>query len=143
MKNINFIALILFSCFSLSCFSQKIKLKKGEVLVDEVVWLKYQDCGTFQSTCSLLNKENEEIIFFKFISVKGAEPRTQANPEGTLRYVEISFLGEKKKIEVQKTQKDCIELLYNAKVVNEDGTLNSEKVERLVEKYGKEFSDRL
>lgn len=143
MKNINFIALILFSFFSLSCFSQKIKLKKGEVLVDEVVWLKYQDCGAFQSTCSLLNKENEEIIFFKFISVKGAEPRTQANPEGTLRYVEISFLGEKKKIEVQKTQKDCIELLYNAKVVNEDGTLNSEKVERLVEKYGKEFSDRL
>lgn len=134
---------ILFLTMTLLSFSQKIKLKKGDVLVDEAVWLKYQDCGSFQSTCSLLTKENEEIVFFKFISVKGAEPMTKSNPDGTLRYVEISFLGEKKKIEVQKSQKDCIELLYNAKVVNEDGTLNSEKVDRLVEKYGKEFSDRL
>ena len=128
---------------TLVSFSQKIKLKKGEVLVDETVWLKYQDCGGFQSTCSLLNKEGEEIIFFKFINVKGAEPMTSANPDGTLRYVEISFLGLKKKIELKKSQKDCIEVIYNAKVVNEDGTLNTEKVDRLVEKYGTEFSDRL
>ena len=143
MKNTKLFFTFLFLSFSLLGFSQKVKLKKGEVLVDDALWLKYQDCGTFDSTCSLLNKENEEIIFFKFISVKGAEPRTQSNPDGTLRYVEISFLGEKKKIELKKTQKDCIELLYNSKVVNEDGTLNTEKVDRLVEKYGKEFSDRL
>jgi hypothetical protein len=143
MKNTKLFFTFLFLSFSLLGFSQKVKFKKGEVLVDDALWLKYQDCGTFDSTCSLLNKENEEIIFFKFISVKGAEPRTQSNPDGTLRYVEISFLGEKKKIELKKTQKDCIELLYNSKVVNEDGTLNTEKVDRLVEKYGKEFSDRL
>ncbi len=140
MKRILTVLLLMISVVS---FSQKVKLKKGEVLVDETVWLKYQDCGSFQSTCSLLSKEGDEIIFFKFINVKGAEPMTKSNPDGTLRYVEINFLGQKKKIEIQKSQKDCIELLYNAKVVNEDGTLNPDKVDRLVEKYGTQFSERL
>ncbi|MEC4048227.1 hypothetical protein OX284_002200 [Flavobacterium sp. SUN046] len=124
-------------------YSQKIKLKKGEVLVDDVAWLNYQECGSFDNTCSLLNKNNDELVFFKWINVPGAEPMTQYNKDGTLRYVEIVFVGAQMKIELQKTQKDCIELLYNGKVVNEDGTLNMDKVSRMVEKYGTPFSDRL
>ncbi len=134
---------ILFFAISFFGFSQKIKLKKGDVLVDEVVWLKYQDCGSFDSTCSLLGKDGEEIIFFKWINVPGVEPITQYNKDGSLRYVEIVFVGQKKKIELQKTQKDCIEMIYNSKLVNEDGTLNAEKVDRLVEKFGTPFSERL
>ena len=134
---------LLFLSISIFGFSQKIKLKKGDVLVDETVWLKYKDCGTFDSTCSLLGKDGDEIIFFKWINVPGVEPMTQSNPQGNLRYVEIVFVGQKMKIELQKTQKDCIEILYNSKAVNQDGTLNPDKVDRLVEKYGTPFSDRL
>ena len=123
--------------------SQEIKLKKGDVLVNGKAWLKYQDCGNFDSTCSLLNKDKEEIIFFKWISIKGAEPSTKANPEGNLTYVEVSFLGLNKKFEIQKRQKDIIELIYNSKAVNEDETLNEEKISRIIEKYGTDFSDRL
>lgn len=143
MKNMKLFFTVLLLAVSFLGFSQKVKLKKGEVFVDDTVWLKYNECGSFDSTCSLLSKSGEEILFFKFISVDGAEPRIPSNPQGTLRYVEISFLGLNKKIELKKTQKDCIELLYNSKVVNEDGTLNPEKVDRLVEKHGTEFSDRL
>ncbi len=140
MKRIITFLILISSVFG---FSQKIKLKKGDVLVDEVVWLKYQDCGSFDSTCSLMGKDGEEIIFFKWINVPGVEPVTQYNKDGSLRYVEIIFVGQKKKIELQKTQKDCIEMIYNSKLVKEDGTLNQDKVERLVEKYGTAFSDRL
>lgn len=140
MKNI---ITLLFLGISLIGFSQKIKLKKGDLLVDEVVWLKYRDCGTFDSSCSLLGKDGEEIVFFKWMNIDGAEPKTASNPKGVLHYVEIVFVGQKMKIELQKTQKDCIEILYNSKVVNQDGTLNPEKVDRLVEKYGTPFSDRL
>jgi hypothetical protein len=140
MKKIITFLILISSVFG---FSQKIKLKKGDVLVDDVVWLKYQDCGSFDSTCSLMGKDGEEIIFFKWINVPGVEPVTQYNKDGSLRYVEIIFVGQKKKIELQKTQKDCIEMIYNSKLVNEDGTLNQDKVDRLVEKYGAAFSDRL
>ena len=137
------IVLIIAMFVSFCAFSQEVKLKKGEVLIDGNAWLKYQDCGGFDSTCSLLTKEGEEIIFFKWIKVAGAEPKTQSNPQGNLTYVEVSFLGLNKKFEIQKTQKNIIEIIYNGKVINEDGTLNEEKVNRVVEKYGTEFSDRL
>jgi hypothetical protein len=129
--------------FSLLGFSQKIKLKKGEVFVDDVVWLKYKECGSFDNTCSLYNNQNEEIIFFKWINVPGVEPISNYNKDGALRYVEIVFVGEKMKIELQNTQKGCLEILYNAGVVNSDGTLNADKVDRMVEKYGTQFSTRL
>jgi hypothetical protein len=137
------IALIIALSFAFLGFSQEVKLKKGSVLIDGNPWLKYQDCGGFDSTCSLLNTTGDEIIFFKWVKVPGAEPRTSSNPEGNLTYVEISFLGLNKKFEIQKTQKNIIEMIYLGKIVNEDGTLNEEKVNRMVEKYGTPFSDRL
>ena len=133
--------LVLF--LSVLSFSQEVKLKKGDVLIDGTPWIKYQDCGTFDSTCSLLNNQKEELVFFKFITVRGAEPRIPSNPEGNLTYVEVVFVGQKMKIELQKRQKDIIEIIYNGKAINSDGTLNAEKVDRLVEKYGTPFSDRL
>ena len=48
-----------------------------------------------------------------------------------------------KKIELKKSSKSIVELLYKSKVINEDQTLNEEKVNLLIEKYGTEFSDRL
>ena len=131
------------SFISILSFSQEVKLKKGNVIVDDVAWMKYQDCGAFDRTCSLLNLNNEELIFFKFVNVEGALPSTTANSKGTLSYVEIKFLGFNKSFEIQKRQKDIIELLYNSKVMNTDGTLNQEKAAILIEKYGSEFSYRL
>jgi hypothetical protein len=143
MKNLKVVITILFLSISLFGFSQKVKLKKGEVLVDDVVWMNYQECGSFDSTCSLLNKNKEEIIFFKFINLEGVEPSTPSNPRGTLNYVEVKFLGFNKGFEIRKTQKDIIQLLYNSKVLTESGELDQEKAAILVEKYGTEFSNRL
>jgi len=140
MKKIIVFIVFLVSIFS---FAQEIKLKKGDVLVDGNPWIKYQDCGTFDSTCSLLNNVKEELIFLKFITIPGGEPKVPANPQGNLIYVEVVFIGQKQKIELQKRQKDIIEIIYNSKVINADGTLNPEKVDRLVEKYGTPFSERI
>ena len=41
--------------------------------------------------------------------------------------------------ELKKSSKSIVELLYKSKVINEDQTLNEEKVNLLVEKYGTEF----
>ncbi|HEX8269498.1 MAG TPA: hypothetical protein VF581_06365 [Flavobacterium sp.] len=136
-------ALVLFVfLISTCCFAQKIKLKDGVVTVDAIAWLKYSDCGAFDRTCSLLNNDNEELIFLKWIDVPGVEPVTASNKDGSLNYVVVKFLGYNQSFEVQKTQKGIIELLYNAKVINEAGVLDEEKAQRLVEKYGAEFSAR-
>lgn len=142
MRNFKIFFAILFFGISFSGFAQKVKLKKGDILIDEVIWLKYQDCGGFDKTCSLLDNNNEEIVFLNWVTVPGAEPITKSNPQGNLIYVEIKFLGLKKSFELQKSQKDIIKLLYNSKVINEDLTVNEEKAEAMVEKYGTEFSIR-
>tara|TARA_R110002012_G_scaffold283090_2_gene473129 strand:- start:78572 stop:79075 length:504 start_codon:yes stop_codon:yes gene_type:complete len=141
MKAILFLSIIF---MGFQAHAQKVKLKNGEVLIDKVVWLTYQDCGTFDSVCSLYNENGDEIIFLKTVYVKGAEPITASNPEGKLIYVEVIFLGQDKKYEIGKrTQKNILSDIYKGNVVNEDGSLNTEKVERLVEKYGSPYSDRL
>jgi len=139
-KTLLFIGILL---LTFTANAQKVKLKKGSVLIDKVEWLTYTDCGSFDPVCSLYNADGDEIIFLKWISVPGEEPVTSSNTDGSLDYVEVVFLGKDKKYEVQKRQKNIILDLYKGKVINEDGTINETKVDRLIEKYGTEFSDRL
>jgi hypothetical protein len=138
--------LILFSIvflLTLIVSAQKIKLKKGNVLIDGTTWLTYDGCKMFNPVCSLYNTNGDEVVFIKFISVPGEEPITSTNKDGSLTYAEVIFLGEDKKFEIQKTHKKILLDIYKAKVVKGDGTLDESKMNRLLEKYGTPFSDRL
>jgi uncharacterized Zn ribbon protein len=140
MKRVALLFLVLFSTY---CYSQKISLKKGDILVDEVAWMKYTECGTFDSTCSILNMNGDEIIFIKQIKIPGAEPMTKSNPEGTLHFKEVKFLGLDALVEFEHTtDKKILALIYNAKLINEKGEVDEEKVQRFVEKHGTPVSDR-
>lgn len=120
--------------FSLLGFSQKIKLKKGDVLVDDVVWLKYDGCGGWNQMCSLLNKNGEEIIYMNLL-----EDPYDANK----KYWKVKFLGTQQTIELEYAMNGgLLKKFYDAKVVGEDGTLVEEKVQRMVEKYGNSFSPK-
>jgi hypothetical protein len=136
--------LLLVLMISFLGFSQDIKLKKGEVLVDNKAWLNYDGCGGFSQSCSLMMTSNkEEVIYMNLVIVPGVEPITNYNKTGDLKYIEVKFLGLNKTIELDLTFKKAISIIYNSKCVNADGTFDEEKVERLVEKYGTPFSDRL
>lgn len=141
MKNIFLVLLLIVSFLG---FSQDIKLKKGEVLVDDKAWLNYDGCGGFSQSCGLMTTSNkEEVIYMNLVIVPGVEPITNYNKTGDLKYIEVKFLGLNKIIELDLTFKKAISIIYNSKCVNADGTFDEEKVERLVEKYGTPFSDRL
>lgn len=141
MKKVVFIFAVLFPFLG---FSQDIKLKKGEVLVDEKAWLNYDGCGGFSQNCSLMLASNkEEVIYMNLVIVPGVEPITNYNKNGELKYIEVKFLGLNRTIELDTSFKKAIGILYNSKCINEDGTFNEEKVNRIVEKYGTPFSDRL
>jgi hypothetical protein len=139
-----YILIIFLSSFSFLGFSQDIKLKKGEVLVDEKAWLNYDGCGGFSQNCSLMLASNkEEVIYMNLVIVPGVEPITNYNKNGELKYIEVKFLGLNRTIELDMTFKKAIGILYNSKCINEDGTFDEDKVQRLIEKYGTPFSDRL
>jgi hypothetical protein len=130
---------IVLLCLSVLSFSQKVKLKKETVLVDDKVWLKYDGCtGLKYQLCSIYNLNGEEIIFFKFISQ--SSDHMLFNEYGDPNYYEVSFLGLNQKIEVREFIDDFLKKIFTAKIVNEDGSLNAEKVSRIVEKYGSSYS---
>lgn len=136
--------IFLFLLVTAYSFSQDIKLKKGEILVDEKAWLNYDGCGGFSNSCSLtLISNKEEVIYMNLVIVPGVEPITNYNRNGELKYIEVKFLGLNRTIELDMTFKKAIGILYNSKCINEDGTFDEDKVQRLIEKYGTPFSDRL
>ncbi len=136
--------LLAFIAVSSAVSAQKIKMKKGDILVDEAPWLKYDGCGTFQSICSILNQQGDEIIFIKTYNLEGEAPMTPSNPKGNLYYYEVKFLGLNVSAEFEDhTQKKILELIYKGKVVNDKGQLDEEMVQRFVEKYGMPVSARL
>lgn len=134
MKNIKVLTLFTFLVVSISGYAQKIKLKKGDVLVDKELWLKYDGCGGWDQVCSIYNLQGEEIIFMKRLEI----------PYSDDEYWKIKFLGTQKTIELeygfQNINRSLLKKFYLAGVVNEDGTLNIEKVDRMVEKYGNPYS---
>jgi hypothetical protein len=144
MKNIHLLIIILALGISFTGFSQKVKLKKGDVLVDEALWLKYDGCGGFDSTCSVSNLNGEEIIFMNHVSIEGAGPVMKSGTRFDLTYYEVKFLGMKAVVEFEDdSAKKILELIYKGGLVQADGTLDEEKVQRMVEKYGTPVSDRL
>lgn len=122
-------------------FSQKVKLKKGEVLFDDTAWLNYEGCtGLKWTLCSLFNKNNEEVVFMKFIKRGNASDSMIFNRGGDPNYFEVSFLGTGQRIEMRDSPEKIATILYKSKCINEDGTFNTEAVDRLVEKFGNSFS---
>ncbi|HEU0136397.1 MAG TPA: hypothetical protein VFQ50_03835 [Flavobacterium sp.] len=136
-------ALLFIVLISTCCYSQKVSLKKGEILIDEIAWMKYTECGAFDSTCSVINMNGDEVIFMKLIKIPGAEPITNYNRDGSLTFKEVKFLGFNTMVEFEgTTDKKILALIYNAKLIDEKGELDDEKVQRFVEKHGTPVSDR-
>ena len=122
------------------CFSQDIKLKKGNVLVDGNEWVKYDGCGGFDQTCSVSNTEGEEIIFMKLF------PKAQHGDE---KYWKVNFLGTQLSLDLDFAEGfglingRLLKKFHDAKVVGQNGTLDEERVMRMVEKFGSPFTDKL
>jgi hypothetical protein len=135
--------LIVFVVYTQS-FSQEIDIEKNVILVDGKEWMLHEGCKGLHNSCTLSSKDNEEMIYIKYVVIEGELPSTQSNPKGNLSYIKIKFLGTNKIIELDNSsRKSVVKIIYNSKIINEDFTINSEKLERLVEKYGSPFSDRM
>lgn len=120
------LVLISFNC----ALAQDVKIKDNIAYVDGKEYLKVSDCGMFKEECSISNLAGKEIIFINSLT----DPRKP----GT--YFQVVFIGLNTTIEVKKTMKPLVEILYKNNAVGEDGKLIPENVKILFEKYGNKIS---
>lgn len=121
------LVLLLVSTIALA---QDVKIKDNIAYVDGKEYVRVSDCGMFKEECSISNMAGKEIIFINNLT----DPRKP----GT--YFQVVFIGLNTTIEVKKTMKPLIELLYKNNAVGEDGKLVPENVKILFEKYGNKIS---
>ncbi|MDR6515347.1 hypothetical protein [Chryseobacterium camelliae] len=126
---------IMISCL---VFGQDIKMKKGIISIDDKEWANYDGCGMLDSDCSIQKGDNEIAIILHKVNDLAKSDRY--NPKGEFTWGEVKFLGTNLSYDVKETTKSTVKALYKAGVFNEDGSFNIDKVNRLVEKYGSEYT---
>ncbi|WP_299332679.1 hypothetical protein [uncultured Psychroserpens sp.] len=147
MKSIRTIVVILTFMFAFNAQAQKVKIKKDVAYVDKVEYLKFDDCGTFSASCTVMNLDDEDVIILQYHSFEKPNPVAR-NPKSkapyqsmvTESYAELRFLDIELECEVQLTKKKLIKALYKSKVFNKDGTVNKENAEKFARKYHRNVS---
>ena len=130
----------------LSANAQEIEIKKDKVLLDSKEILRYEKENIFnQSFYSLA--DDEEILHYRF------------SDNGTQQYLEddyfiLNFLKEKVKVESsevsrvtvimssRKSSEKLIRWLLKDKVMNPDGSIDSEKLDNFFQKYNEDITNR-
>ncbi|MCS3528793.1 hypothetical protein [Chryseobacterium sp. JUb7] len=137
MKKLLFSSMFIISCLA---FGQDIKMKKGLISIDGKEWAKYDGCGLFDAECNIQYKDSEVAVILH--KINDIASRDKYNKDGEVTWCEVKFLGTNLSYEVIETNKSTVKTLYKAGVFNEDGSFNMDKVNKLVEKYGQQFSKR-
>lgn len=110
--------------------AQEVKIKKEIASVDGKEYVRVGDCGMFAKECYISNLEGDQLILIKPLD----DPRTP----GT--YFQVTFVESGIKVEIKKTIKPFIKMLYENKIVTEEGKLNLQRVKSFSEKYGNQIS---
>jgi len=130
--------------FSTTILAQKVKIKDNLVTVDKAPYLmiEKQMLGT---DVSLFNFHTNELeISALHRSYNDHRYITASNPEGTVRWIQVTFVSINVTCEVAaRTNKGLIKSLYLNKVYNSDGTFNEEAARRFANKYGSNFSKNM
>lgn len=129
-------------------FSQKVEIKDDKVFLDNTEILYYEKSNAFNHSLFSL-KDKTEILFYKFD--QNESPNYLDDD-----FIVLNFLSEKKKIEskdkgkaisglglnAKKNMQKLIEWLLKERVLNTDGSINSEKLDVFYDKYNENITNR-
>jgi len=132
--------LLLFSLLicSFLIFGQKIKIKKNIVFVDGKEWLLAEE-DTFNY--SIFDTNKNELIFIKYIQ-QNPNDTMVFNDSGKPNYFLVKFIGKGKTVEIREFPEDILKIIYKSNIINSDFSINDDKLNVLVEKYGNDFSKK-
>lgn len=126
---------------SISSFGQKVKIKNDVAQVDGEPYVEFTTI-TFGSDYSIKHvNSTEQEISILYLDYVDPSRATKGNPEGKVRWIEVSFLTLNLKCEVDsRTRKGFVKMIYQSNIYV-DGKLNPDNVQKFVNKYGTKFSD--
>ncbi|GLB47958.1 hypothetical protein [Neptunitalea lumnitzerae] len=119
--------------------AQKVKIKKGIVSVDGKETFTTDKKGLSNSYSLFTLDGEKEIIFVNWNS-------NETVGYGEDDFVQVTFLDDNLKIEsatsLKISAKNLFQLLIKDKVINLDGTVNPDKLDRFFTKYDENITDR-
>lgn len=118
-------------------YAQKIKLKKGKILVDDIEVFNY-DSSNSEGWLSIYDIESgDEVIF-----IKEADNGTYTYQDDD--YTIYKFLEQEVIVEISgySVWKSYIKFLFKNKVFDTDGKLNDSKIAALKTKFDENITER-
>ena len=118
----------------------KVKIKDGIATVDGTPYLNWKKINSVEASIYSL-KLNEEEIAAIWLNYPDPARVSEANPKGSVRWVELYFPTLDLRCEVRSSsRKEIVKLLIQHEIYV-DGDLNEENVEKLVKRQGMRFSE--
>lgn len=149
MKKI-FLFLIL-STISFSAFSQKVDVKKNEILQDgqAIALIEKDGCTVITTSCSFYISSLDGESWITIVEETMYDPAkiTSTNEDGKVRYLRFSFTGIDGVAEVANPAlintkpKDIAKIIVKAKLIK-NGTLDENAIRNFINANGTRFSDR-
>ena len=135
---------VVFLMVSVLAFSQKVKLKKDKVLIDDVEVYNYEKEG-FMYTFSTLS--SAEFITVLVTTYQERNPaHYNGNDPNAFRYpaffnkevYTVKFLKSGRDLFTDLREKDIIKAVYKSNLVDEKGEIDEEKLNVFITKYNNE-----
>jgi hypothetical protein len=148
MKKVLLGSMLIVSCFS---FGQKIKIKKNIAFVDGKEFVKVIEDPASTDSYSITNLNDKELFYLKINEYKDPkEVDYKYNKDGSVNYFEvlspdfntIYFESNVGGCLMCNLTTDFIKNLYFAKIVDENGEINKDKLEILSKKIGFTYSQK-
>jgi hypothetical protein len=135
---------VLFLALSLVSFSQKVKLKKDKVIIDDVEVYNYEDEGR---TITFSTLKSEEFITVLTTTYQERNPaHYNGNDPNAYRYpalidkqvYTVKFLKSGRELFTDMRDKDIIKAVFKANLVDENNNIDEEKLNIFITKYNNE-----
>ena len=142
---------ILFLLITFSAAAQKVKIKKGKVFIDKAEYVLSEEDKLSDGSFIISNLKGEELFYLKYNTYSDPKYKRDTNPNGMVGYFELISKdletvyfesGTHPSLSASGMSKKTFKILYNGEVINDDGTINKDKLEMVSKKIGFEFTKK-
>ena len=119
-------------------FSQKIKLKKGKVLVDGKAIMKYERESWGVYKVNLFSLETDDEL----IELNKNDNEAKAYYDDDFLQIRFLTLGKIAEVKTKKSFKKIIGWLLKKKVITANGEINEEKIDLFIKNYDENITNR-
>ena len=148
----NLIVIMTVLLFTVVAQAQTVEVSKNnKIMVDgkEIATIEKQGCGALNPDCTfyIRNSEGKTLITIVAMNFKDPSEKTNANPDGLVRYLRFSFADGKGVAEVRNPAmlntkpKDVAQIVVKSQLLKDNG-LDENEVQNFIQTYGTLYSDR-